>query len=59
MSQSFSAVDRITASLSPAGRHKLFRLANHLHGPPVDFAQQAGHVVRDPLPRKSRLLATR
>jgi hypothetical protein len=43
----FSAVDRITASLSPGGRHKLFRLASHLHGSPVDFAQQAGHVVRD------------
>ena len=28
-------------------RHKLFRLASHLHGPPVDFAEQAGHVVRD------------
>jgi hypothetical protein len=40
-------VDRITASLSSAGRHKLFRLASHLQGPPVDFAQQAGHVVRD------------
>jgi hypothetical protein len=22
-------------------------LASHLHGPPVDFAHQAGHVVRD------------
>jgi hypothetical protein len=42
-----SAVDRIIASLSPDGRHTLFRLASHLHGPPVDFAQQAGHVVRD------------
>jgi hypothetical protein len=43
----FSAVDRIIASLSPAGRHTLFRLASRLHGPPVDFAEQAGHVVRD------------